>query len=105
MEAVDDRKTYMNTVTAKTPEGARIPITVDTDREALELALALCVRTEPAAARILRIRSTKHLEHLFVSEAALADVLAGGRCELLEPPHEIAFDAAGMLAEELAVPA
>ena len=35
VEKIDRRKTYMNGITAKTPEGARIPLTVDTDREAL----------------------------------------------------------------------
>jgi len=99
VDRIDRAKTYMNSVTAKTPEGSRVPLTVDTDREALAVALACCVRVTPETARIVRVPDTKHLERLYVSEPALDDVLATGRCELLEPLHPIGFDAFGMLAE------
>ena len=102
VERIDRAKTYMNSITAKTPEGSRVPLTVDTDREALAVALACCVRVDPATARIVRARDTKHLEWLYVSEAALTDVLATGRCEVLGPLHPVAFDADGMLAERYA---
>ena len=100
VDAIDTAKTYMNCVTAKTPEGARVALTVDTDREALAIALACCLRVTPETARIVRAPDTKHLEWLYVSEPALPEVLAGGRCELVEPPHPIAFDAHGMLTEQ-----
>ena len=105
--AVDPRKTYMNTVTAKAPEEARIPLTVDTDREALALALATCVGVDAPGVgvdapgvRMLRVRSTKHLDLLYASEAALGDVLATGRCEIVEPLREIAFDEDGMFVDD-----
>ncbi len=96
---MDARKTYVNCITAKTPEGARVALTVDTDREALAVALACCLRVAPPDATIVRVRDTKHLEQFYVSAPALPEVLAGGRCELLEPPHPIRFDAAGMFAD------
>jgi hypothetical protein len=99
VERMDARTTYVNCITAKTPEGARVPITVDTDREALAVALACCLQVTPETARIVRARDTKHLEWLYVSEAALPEALAAG-CELVEPPSPIRFDAAGMFAEE-----
>jgi len=101
VERMDPRKTYMNCVTAKTPEGARIALTVDTDREALGVAIACCVRVTPGEARIVRARDTKHLEHLLVSAGLLPELLAGGRAEVIEPLHPIRFDAGGMLAEEM----
>ncbi|MGC8633249.1 MAG: hypothetical protein ACP5VP_01045 [Candidatus Limnocylindrales bacterium] len=99
VERMDARKTYVNCITAKTPEGARVPITVDTDREALAVALACCLQVTPETARLVRARDTKHLEWLYVSEGALPEALGAG-CELVEPPHPIRFDAAGMFAEE-----
>ena len=96
---MDARKTYVNCITAKTPEGARVALTVDTDREALAVALACCLRVAPPDATIVRVRDTKHLEQFYVSAPALPEVLAGGRCELLEPPHPIRFDATGMFAD------
>jgi hypothetical protein len=101
VEEIDRRKTYMNCITAKTPEGARVPLTVDTDREALAIALACCIKVTPENARVVRARDTKHLDLLYVSAAALQDVLESGKCELVRPLGPIGFDAAGMLADPL----
>ncbi len=101
VDAMDARKTYMNEVTAKTPEGGRIPITLDSDREALAVAIAACIGVDVASARILRVRNTKDLGLLLVSEAALPEVLATGRCEVAGPLEEIRFDADGMLEDQL----
>jgi len=100
VERIDHRKTYMNCITAKTPEGARIALTVDTDREALAVALACCLRVTPGDARIVRVRDTKHLELLYVSAPALPEVLAGGSCEVVEPLHPIRFDAGGLFVDQ-----
>src|SRR5271157_3860173 len=102
VEKIDQRKTYMNCITAKTPEGARVPLTVETDREALSIALACCLKVAPENARIVRAIDTKHLELLYVSGPALPDVLATGRCEVVEPLRSIAFDEAGMFVDRLA---
>ena len=101
VEKMDAHKTYMNCITAKTPEGARVALTLDTDRQALFVAIACCLKVEPPDARIVRIRDTKHLELLFISEPALADVLATGRCEIVRPLDAIEFDAGGMLVSSL----
>jgi hypothetical protein len=92
-------KTYMNSVTAKTPEGSRIPMTVPDDRTALAIALACCVAIESPRARIVRVPDTKHLDLLWVSEPAIAAALATGRCEVLRPAAPIGFDDRGMFAD------
>jgi hypothetical protein len=98
---LDRRKTYMNAVTAKTPEGVRIPLTVECDRDAIDVALACCLKVRPETARVIRIRDTKHLDLLLVSETALPEALATGRCEVVEPLHEMAFDTDDMFVESL----
>jgi hypothetical protein len=99
VEKIETHKTYMNCITAKTPEGARVALTVDTDREALAVAIACCLKVTSGESRIVRIRDTKHLDTLYVSESALADVMATGRCEIVEPLRTIDFGADGMLAD------
>ena len=99
VDKIDPVKTYMNMITAKGPEGARIPMTFDTDREAIYIALACCLDTEPETARIARIRSTKYVEDLYVSEPYLNEVLSTGRVDVINEPGPIAFDEQGMLAE------
>jgi len=97
-EQMDRHKTYMNCITAKTPEGARVALTVDNDREALAVAIACCLKVEPPDARIVRIRDTKHLDLMYVSGPALQDVLSTGRCEVVRPLARIDFDSTGMFA-------
>ena len=103
VEKMDAHKTYMNSITAKTPEGARVALTVDTDRQALEVALACCLKVEPPDTRIVRVRDTKHLDRLYVSEPALQEVLATGRCEIVRPAEAIDFDPSDMFAASLSL--
>jgi hypothetical protein len=100
VDKIDRHKTYMNCITAKTPEGARVPLTLESDREAIDIALACCVQVVPTEARIVRIRDTKHLDRMYVSTAALPDALATGRCLAAEPLHDMGFDAHGMFTDD-----
>lgn len=96
---MDPIASYMNVITAKSPQGVRIPLTVENDRQALQIGLACCIQIEPATAKIARIPDTKHLEHLWVSEPLLPELLATGRVEPLTDFDPIAFDASGMFVE------
>jgi hypothetical protein len=99
VEKMDPIPTYMNMITAKSPSGARIPITVENDRQALQLAIASALRVEEGRARIIRIASTKALSEFWASEP-LAEALAGtGTVEQVSDLTEIAFDADGMFAD------
>ena len=99
VERMDAERTYVNCITAKTPEGARIPITVDSDHEALSTAIACSLNATPSRTRLVRVRDTKHLDHLYVSAPALQAVLACGTCELIEPPHPIRLNRDGMFVD------
>jgi hypothetical protein len=100
VDQMDQHKTYMNCITAKTPEGARVALTVQTDREALAVALACCLKVEPRSARVIRIADTKHLEYFYASESLLPELLATGACEVLEELAPIRFDASDMFADK-----
>jgi hypothetical protein len=97
IDKIDIAKTYMNVITAKTPEGARFPLTVANDHEGIQVALACCLRVASASARIARIRDTKHLAEFWASEPLLPELLATGRVDVLGEPEEIGFDERGML--------
>jgi hypothetical protein len=103
VERMDAVKTYMNCVTAKTPEGARIALTVETDREALDVALACCIMVEASQARIARVKDTKHLEWLYASAALVPELLATGVCDVIRGAQPIGFDGAGRFTDELPV--
>ena len=96
VDGIDPIPTYMNMITAKSPRGARVPITVDTDRQALQLAIASAIRVEEGQARIMRIESTKYLTTFLASEPVVADLLATGMVEQVSDLEEIDFGPDGM---------
>lgn len=100
VDKVDLYKTYMNCITAKTPEGARLPLTVASDREALWVALACCVGVDPLKSKLARIADTKHLEWFWASEALIPELLASGRVTPVSALGSVGFDANGMLLDD-----
>jgi len=96
VDRMDPIPTYMNMITAKSPSGARVPITVETDRQALHLAIESALRVEESRAGILRIASTKTLDHFLASEPLADELLASGGVEQVTELEPITFDADGM---------
>ncbi len=74
VQAMDKPTTYINVLTALTPQNAKIPIHFETDREAISQGLVSLALPENSAPRVVRIADTLSLEHLTVSEA-YADLL------------------------------
>jgi hypothetical protein len=94
---IDPTATYINGLTGLSPESARIPITFDTDREAVEAALGTIGLVKPEEARIVRIQNTLLLEELDVSEALLPEVQQRDMLEILWGPKTLMFDRNGRL--------
>ena len=103
VDRMDAVSTYMNCITAKTPEGARIALMVDTDRQAIDVAVACCLNVTVPKARIVRIVDTKHLGWFYASEALLPELRAGGRCEIVAEPMPIGLDDADGLTDPLPI--
>lgn len=96
VDGIDPIPTYMNMITAKSPQGARVPITVDTDRQALQLAIASALKVEEGRARIMRIESTKYLTTFLASETVKDELLATGTVEQVSELEAIDFGPDGM---------
>ena len=89
---------YMNALTANNPAVAKIPITLESDKAAIETAFkSACAGA--AAPRVARIYSTLHLEYLLFSEALIPAARENPNLEILDVPYEWEFDAAGNLVE------
>jgi hypothetical protein len=97
VDKIDPRATYINGLTGLSPESTRVPVTFDTDREAVEAALGTIGLVKPAEARVVRIRNTLLLEELEVSEALLPEVTSRNTIEMLWGPKPLMFDSAGRL--------
>ncbi len=99
VDQIDADKTAINCITALHPEGAMIPITLPTDREAVRRALQTIGRIDPQQARVVQIADTLHLDTVRVSTSCLEDVRASETCTVDGEPYDFPFDEAGTLAD------
>ncbi|HKI72207.1 MAG TPA: lactate racemase domain-containing protein [Verrucomicrobiae bacterium] len=98
VSAMDKQVTYINALTSLTPNGAKIPIHFDTDREAIAQGLASLALPDPRQAKVVRIADTLSLVNLEVSEAYASLVKQRGGLEALGDPREMRFGAMENLA-------
>ncbi len=95
---LDVPSTYANIITSCNLDGAAIPMIMNTDREAIALAIKTVVRVKPQDCRIVRIRNTLQLAEIQVSESLLAEVGSRpDRFEIVSEPAAMPFDANGLL--------
>ncbi|MGD0475102.1 MAG: DUF2088 domain-containing protein [Candidatus Velthaea sp.] len=78
---IDFKAMYTNALTSNFLWGAKVPLTVGSAREAIELA---CRPFAPDRLRCVRLRDTAHLEYLLVSRALLDAAGADGTLERVE---------------------
>ena len=98
--AIDVGETYANVITSTLLDSAAIPIIMNTDREAVQLAVKSVLRVQPADARIAHIRNTLELQRIRVSAPLLAEVRSQPqRFEVLSEPAPWVFGADGGLAK------
>ncbi len=97
LDKIDYRATYINAITSGAPEAIRVPMTFDTDREAIQVALGMIGLTPPKEARVVRIKNTLNLVEMDVSEVLLPKVKAHDRHSVVTEPTPLAFDARGNL--------
>lgn len=90
--------TYPTGVTNTFLHLMKIPMVMDNDREAVQLALCCCPEAEDQVRKkLIRIPDTAHIEYMEISEGLLPQALANPRIEVLEGPYDWSFDAEGNL--------
>ncbi|HET7876955.1 MAG TPA: [Fe-S]-binding protein, partial [Methylomirabilota bacterium] len=73
-DKIDWKVTAINCLTACAPNGAKLPLVFDSDREAVETALGCIGLTKPERARVIRIKNTLMLGEIECSEAFLPEI-------------------------------
>lgn len=100
LDSVDLHATYLNAMTSGTGglRRSRIPIALPTDRDVVLAALRMCGRSDPARARVVRMRSTLHTDELLVSDALLAEVASDPGLQVIGQAQPFVFGDAGELS-------
>ncbi|MDP2643756.1 MAG: DUF362 domain-containing protein [Desulfobacterales bacterium] len=91
VEKIDRQKTYINCLTAISPEKAAIPLYFDTDRECVAAAMSCLGMIKPEDVRIVHIRNTLTLENLHVSRAYLPEIEKQAGLEITGPWRQLPF--------------
>lgn len=85
--------TYANVITSMNLDGAAIPIIMNTDREAIALAIKTVVRTQPEQCRVVRIKNTLSLGEIEVSQNMLEGVRDNPKLfSIVSEPKDWNFD-------------
>ena len=77
LDSVDFNAMYANVRTSTFLERAKVPVTAESDKDAVELALRSCGNSIEGRERVIRIRDTLSLGNLLVSDPVLEEL--GGR--------------------------
>lgn len=90
--------TYPTGVTNTFLHLMKIPMIMDNDREAMQLALGCCPEAEdPDNMKMIRIPNTAHIEFIEISEGMLPLAKANPNIEILSEPYDLPFDEDGNL--------
>lgn len=91
-DAIDLQATYTNVITSTYLDGAAIPIVMDSEKEAVQLAIKAVPRVKPADIRLVRIKDTLSMKDIVVSEALLGDARRHPSMEVISELREMGLD-------------
>jgi hypothetical protein len=91
-QEMDAPTSYANVIASAFLDGGAIPMIMNTDEEAIRLAVKTVVRVKPLDTKIVRIRNTLDLIDIQVSEPLMAQVRADSdRYEIVGQPEPLKF--------------
>jgi len=96
-DKIDFEATYANHITSAVLPGARIPVIMETDRAAVQVAVRTCNCPDRSRLRLVRVKNTLHLETILISEAMLDEALGNPGITVLGPAEDWEFDERGNL--------
>lgn len=99
IEKINFLPTYANTFTGGSGDlfGVKLPVIMDTDQEAIALAIKLSYCKEHQQAKLVRIKNTNQLEEIIVSEGIYEEIKDNQDFKRISVLQPMTFDQAGNL--------
>lgn len=97
LRKIDLGATYANCITSTALNGAKIPVVIQSDREALAIAVKTCNRISLESVRIVWIKNTLEMEHIYISETFGDTIKERDDIEITGEPKPMEFDQDGNL--------
>ena len=91
-DQVDLNSTYMNSFTAKSLRGSKMPMLLENELQAMQVMMNFRQQEDPASVRLAWIKNTSKLDEMWVSEALLGEVEANQRLEVISEALQLGFD-------------
>jgi hypothetical protein len=99
LKQVDWHPTRINSLTASTPHGMKIPVSYPSDRECLEKMRPTVGKVDQSAVTLGWIRNSLELGTLAISENLIEEIRTNPLLEILGPAMPLPFDAEGNLPQ------
>ncbi|NNJ30721.1 lactate racemase domain-containing protein [Lacrimispora defluvii] len=96
-DKLDLASMYPNAITCTVLGGVRIPIIMESDKEAIQVCIKSCNEIDKTRPRVVRIPNSLHLEHIMLSEDYLEEIKGMETIEIESEPMDLPFDGYGML--------
>jgi len=97
VDKIDLPALYVNALAGAEPEHAKIPLTLDCDRDAVRAAIESVGLIATEELKVMRIRNTMHLEQVGLSGAYLEEARRHPNLEILGALEPMSFDTDGNL--------
>lgn len=101
VDKIDYKATAINCLAGSAPEKGRVPITMESDKDAITAALMLCGPVTQENARMVWIKNTLELEQFYISEALLPEIRGNPNIEVIAGLAMLPFAADGNLSWKL----
>lgn len=98
---IDFGYTYANCITSTALLGAKIPVVLQSDKEALVVAVKTCNRIRLDTVKIVWIKNTLEMEHIYISESYLDRISGRNDIVITGDPVPVEFDDNGNLITHL----
>ncbi len=96
-DQLDLASMYPNAITCTVLTGVRIPLVMESDKEAIQVCIKSCNEIDKKNPRIVRIPNSLQLEHIMLSEAYLDEIRDIPGLDVESEPEELPFDGDGNL--------
>lgn len=94
---IDLAAMYPNAITAKTLGAVRIPIVMESDKEAIQVCIKACTEIDEKSPRIVRIPNSLQIEHIWLSESYYEEAMSNPNLTIESEPDYMPFDENGNL--------
>lgn len=96
-DQLDLESMYPNAITCTVLGGVRIPIIMESDREAIQVCIKSCNEIDKNHPRVVRIPNSLHLEHIWLSESYYEQAKQHPHLTIESEPEEMPFNEDGNL--------